>query len=164
VEIRSLNHRYLDCRVKLPLPFAAFEEQVRKRVQATQERGRVEVSLRRDNGEAGTVQVEVDLELARGYYQALSDIAEALGINEHPGIMDVVKPRRGLSAYFAQRLIWSAEWDLLAPALDPRPCKGLYWPWRRARGGQTLAADLRAPPWEGFLKNLGLIRWRIGLG
>ncbi|MBW1749293.1 MAG: YicC family protein, partial [Deltaproteobacteria bacterium] len=45
VEIRTVNHRFLDQRVVLPRAYGALEERVKKTVAAGQDRGRVEVSL-----------------------------------------------------------------------------------------------------------------------
>lgn len=50
-EIRSINHRYLDCSIKTPEIFRQLESEVRLLVQQELHRGRVECSLRFQPGE-----------------------------------------------------------------------------------------------------------------
>lgn len=52
VELRSVNHRFLEVAVKLPRALAAFEDQVRKAVQQRCLRGRVDVTVSIQNGAA----------------------------------------------------------------------------------------------------------------
>ena len=45
VTVRSVNHRYLDVQVRAPQALAAFEQEVRSRVQRRVARGRVELTV-----------------------------------------------------------------------------------------------------------------------
>ena len=45
VELRSVNHRFLDLALRVPSDFAEFEPAIRSRLQEEIERGRVSVSL-----------------------------------------------------------------------------------------------------------------------
>src|SRR3989442_710052 len=47
VEIRSVNQRFLDVRIVAPREYAAWEREMRDRVRAVAQRGRVEVSVAR---------------------------------------------------------------------------------------------------------------------
>ena len=74
VEVRSVNHRYLDVRVRLPRPLAAFEADVRARVQARFDRGKLEVLVQTPAGGALGQDLEIDFHAVRRYL----DAAEAL--------------------------------------------------------------------------------------
>lgn len=62
-ELRSLNHRYLEVMVRLPEDLRGLEAQVRERLAARLQRGKVECSLRfrRDPGAAGGLSLNQDL-------------------------------------------------------------------------------------------------------
>lgn len=60
VELRSVNHRFADLRLRLPAEFADCESDVRKRILARVQRGHVDavVSLSRPDGREGTPQLD----------------------------------------------------------------------------------------------------------
>jgi uncharacterized protein (TIGR00255 family) len=59
VELRSVNHRYLDVTIKLPEELRTMEPALRERLAAAQKRGKVEcrVSLARTVGAGGTITI-----------------------------------------------------------------------------------------------------------
>jgi uncharacterized protein (TIGR00255 family) len=79
VEIRSVNNRYLDCTVKLPRMYSFAEDAVRKQVQKTLSRGKVDVYFTVDSSAADVARVSVNRELASGYAAALRELAEIAG-------------------------------------------------------------------------------------
>jgi uncharacterized protein (TIGR00255 family) len=86
VELRSVNHRYLDVSIRMPREIQSFEDRVRKSVQQTVGRGRVDVfiSWRVDAGE--TVNVTLDRGLAQAYHQALTEMCQVCALEEAPGL------------------------------------------------------------------------------
>jgi uncharacterized protein (TIGR00255 family) len=78
VELRSVNHRYLDVTVKLPEELRALEPALRERIAAAQKRGKVEcrVSLARTVGGAGML--AVNLERVQQLGNAAAGIARAI--------------------------------------------------------------------------------------
>jgi uncharacterized protein (TIGR00255 family) len=62
VELRSVNHRYLDVTLKLPEELRTLEPAVRERIVGGQKRGKVEcrVSLARTVGAAGTLAINAE--------------------------------------------------------------------------------------------------------
>lgn len=90
VELRSVNHRFLDVSLKLPSSLAVFEGDIRKFLKDNVARGRVTVSaqlqIARDPGDAG---LDPD-RLAQGLTmvgQAAKALAEETG-QEHPVTLD----------------------------------------------------------------------------
>lgn len=80
VEIRSLNHRFAEVLVRLPRELASLEDRVRSRVQARVLRGRMEVTIMREERGARPKSVRADIELARAYAQALRELSDVLGV------------------------------------------------------------------------------------
>ena len=80
VEVKSVNNRFLDCSVRLSRNYLFAEDQIKQTVSAAVSRGKVDVFVTNQSSrEEGTV-VCVNQELAREYYQAISQIAGSLGL------------------------------------------------------------------------------------
>ena len=91
VEIKSVNNRFLDCTVRLPRTFLFAETSVKDAVSAQVRRGKVEVNVSVQNAlDTGTV-VVVNRELAREYYNAVSVIAEDLGLETGLNALNVAR-------------------------------------------------------------------------
>jgi uncharacterized protein (TIGR00255 family) len=86
VEARSVNHRYLDARVRLPRLLAPLEGELRARLQARFARGKVDLAVNAPGGGAPPPRLEIDLEAARSYLRAASELRDAEGV---PGELDV---------------------------------------------------------------------------
>ncbi|BDD86425.1 YicC/YloC family endoribonuclease [Desulfofustis limnaeus] len=80
VEVRCVNNRFLDVKIKLPRDYGTLEEIVRRRVGDFQQRGRVDVSLTVSGDFSDLVSVRVDRNLAATYQRALAVLAEQLGV------------------------------------------------------------------------------------
>jgi uncharacterized protein (TIGR00255 family) len=82
VEIRSVNHRYGEIYVKLPRLLMPFENEVRKCVAGRLKRGKIEVFIQMEGVAGAGALPEVDLQLAKSYYDAFVKMKEALGLHE----------------------------------------------------------------------------------
>jgi uncharacterized protein YicC (UPF0701 family) len=82
VEVRSVNHRYLDARVKLPRLLAGFEGDVRARLQARLDRGKVDLSVTTPGSGGPAPPLEIDLDAARKYLRASRALCEGEGVGE----------------------------------------------------------------------------------
>ena len=100
VEVRAVNHRYLDVRARLPRPLSALEGDVRARMQGRFGRGKIDLSVTAPGGGARPAAVDIDLETARGYRDAADslrgdglegalDIGTVLSL---PGVSRLVEP------------------------------------------------------------------------
>lgn len=80
VEIRSVNHRFCEVVTRLPKSYAALEDRVRKTIQEKISRGRLDVFVTVSNFDCGkNKSVAVDKELAQAYFNALQELADAVG-------------------------------------------------------------------------------------
>lgn len=97
VEIRSLNHRFLEVLVRLPRELSSFEDRIRTLVQGRVLRGRVEVAIIRENYGKRARSVKVDVDLAKTFITALNDLKRALELTGTPdlsmlvGLPDLIK-------------------------------------------------------------------------
>ncbi len=140
VEIRSVNHRNLDVRARLPRALSACEPDLKARAQARLSRGRIDASVVAAGGAPTGPTLEVDpegfarlveaaRELAREHdLQAELRVADLLAV---PGVVRSVE--RELDP---ERLAEAAglAWDQALDALEAM----------RAREGESLDRDLRS--------------------
>ena len=78
VEIKSVNHRYLDLTVKTPRLYAFLEEPIKGAVSAAVSRGKADVYVAVVQKDGGDVTVTPNLPLARQYAAALERLRDEL--------------------------------------------------------------------------------------
>lgn len=88
VEIRALNHRYLEIVIHLPRSYLAFEEKAREIIGARVSRGRLEVYFTVTQEGEKKYAVKVDKELAIVYDKSLKELAYFLGIPDDKRVFD----------------------------------------------------------------------------
>jgi uncharacterized protein (TIGR00255 family) len=84
VEVRSLNHKYLDVSVRMPSWLMEHEMAVRKLAREAFERGKIDVSISQTDKRRKNITVDTDL--AREMYSAFSCLQKELAI---PGGLDI---------------------------------------------------------------------------
>ena len=82
VEIRAVNHRYLDISVKMPRRYSFAEEAIKSAIKEKLYRGKVEVSVSIDNAGQSDSDVKLDADLAAKYYDALSTLRDSFEFGE----------------------------------------------------------------------------------
>ncbi len=82
VEIRSVNSRYFEYSSRIPRSFAFLDAQLKKQLASRISRGKVELSLTVQTVEAQDSTVQLNLELARSYQQALRRLSDELGVRD----------------------------------------------------------------------------------
>ena len=80
VEIKSVNHRYLDVSVKMPRSLSYLEEEIKKAVSSKLTRGKVDVFITFNNNSLEGRDIKINTEIARMYIKELRDLAESEGI------------------------------------------------------------------------------------
>ena len=76
VEIKSVNHRYLDLHIKIPAEFQNFENVIRQKVTGQFKRGRLDAFVRIDF-KRENIKLDVNHNLIRAYVQLMSEIKSA---------------------------------------------------------------------------------------
>jgi uncharacterized protein (TIGR00255 family) len=80
VEVRSVNHRHLDLRARLPRLLSALEPAVRERAQARMSRGKVELGVSMPEGASPLQRIEIDRGAAREYARVAAELRESEGL------------------------------------------------------------------------------------
>jgi uncharacterized protein (TIGR00255 family) len=75
-EVRCVNNRHLDLKMKVPRGYAALEDRIRPLVAASHVRGRVDLLVTVSGDFSDLQEVTVNLPLARAYRDALQSLAE----------------------------------------------------------------------------------------
>ena len=89
-DVRSVNHRFLDVKVRLPRELLPREAEVVERVRGAVGRGRVDVTVRADVVGRSSYRLEVDPELAAEYLRAAGEIAAATGqVGSAPSVAEL---------------------------------------------------------------------------
>ncbi len=80
VEIRSVNYKSFETGVKAPRVYGFLEDKLRKHIHTLVSRGKLEVNVFVISVDDGSVTVEVNKTLAKGYIDAVKDIADSFGL------------------------------------------------------------------------------------
>ena len=79
IEIKTVNHRFLDCNIKLPRNFLFVEDRVKKAVSSAISRGHVDLYLTYEQSSTEGAYT-VDLELANNYLTAVRQLENGTGL------------------------------------------------------------------------------------
>jgi uncharacterized protein (TIGR00255 family) len=89
VELRSVNHKFCEVKVRLPRELSVLEGSVSKTIKDKLSRGAIDAALKRTSrSAAGTVPV-IDVGLVREYRRAFSEIAAAAGLPDEVSLRDL---------------------------------------------------------------------------
>ena len=119
LSMRSVNHRFLDVRVKMPECWDALEMEIRKNLQEHFRRGHVEVTLQVQAGKKNAV--TINREVAAAYLEGAQTLSKEYGVKAEPDISAILRlPGVASSAPPAEELdkIASAVRAGLASAIE----------------------------------------------
>lgn len=80
IEIKTVNHRFLDCYIKLPRNFLFVEDRVKKAVSSAISRGHVDLYLTYEQSSTDEGAYTVDMELANNYLTAVRQLENGTGL------------------------------------------------------------------------------------
>ena len=81
VEMKSVNHRYLDVNIKMPKKLNFFESAIRGELKNYISRGKVDLFITYEDYSENTSTVRYNKELAQEYFQYLQQISEDFGLD-----------------------------------------------------------------------------------
>jgi len=96
VEIKSVNHRYLDVHIKIPGEYQNFESVIRQKISTAFKRGRLDVFVRIDY-KRENIKLDVNEQLIRAYVKMLSELKAAYPI-QGDVTLDMISRLPGLVA------------------------------------------------------------------
>ncbi len=137
-ELRSVNHRYADFSLRLPRELYALEDKVRRLLQESIRRGRVDVYITLDKMPDALRQVKINHDLAEEYYHSLAELSERLGIGgnvELTHLLQIPELFKATGSALTEEELWPAVASALQEALG----KLLL---QRKNEGKNLCRDL----------------------
>ncbi len=138
VEIKSVNHRYLDISLRLPRNISLLEDNIRNVIKKKISRGRIDLFVKIQDEDAEKRNVKLDKELAKAYYSALGELADTLQISKEIKLMDIALMPDVLG-YEETEEDLDLNWSFLQVALNEALEQLLEM---RAKEGQELCKDL----------------------
>ena len=81
IEMKSVNHRYLDLNIKLPKKLNFLESTIRNKISESVFRGKVDVYITLNEHSDACYQVTINDAIAQKYYDSISVMADKLGID-----------------------------------------------------------------------------------
>ena len=73
IEIKSVNHRYLDINVKIPKTISYLEETIKKEISNKIKRGKIDVFVSFENNSEEGRKIEINKQLAKLYIEQLKN-------------------------------------------------------------------------------------------
>ena len=91
VEIKSVNHRYLDISVKMPKVLSYLEETVKKEIATKVKRGKIDVFITFQNNMAEGKEIKINTEIAKIYIDELKKLAKQEEISANIEVTEISK-------------------------------------------------------------------------
>ncbi len=138
VELKSVNHRFLDLSFRMPRSFNCLEDMARKQIGSRLARGHVDVFSTYRNMREDSKKVTVDEALLSAYMTALDQIREKAGLSDNRGLMQMAQMHDVLVVSEAeedQEALKELMEEALSGALDQMQEM-------RSREGDSLKADV----------------------
>ena len=91
VELRSVNHRYLDLNIKVPRIYGYLEDVVSKRAQAAIARGKVDIFVAVRAKEGADIKVTPNMAVIQGYVDAIKKVSETYGVSDEVSALSLLR-------------------------------------------------------------------------
>lgn len=98
VEAKSVNHRFLEIFLRTPSALFPLEAEFKKKISERLKRGRIEVSIRLEGEGVDVSKVNLNLEIARNYFDVLNrlktefDLQSPINLKTLAGFRDIFTP------------------------------------------------------------------------
>lgn len=90
-EIKSVNHKFFECNVKLPRAYLFLEDKLRAYVQGRVSRGKVDLFLQVETLEEPEVRVTVNHSLADAYVSAFQELKERYALSDNLSLSHLLR-------------------------------------------------------------------------
>lgn len=91
VELKSVNHRFLDLNIKLPKALSFSEDSIRNAVKGTLIRGHIDVYVNYEDLRQNKSTLKVDEALAKNYINISRELSEKYTINDNVGTYEILR-------------------------------------------------------------------------
>lgn len=91
VEMRSVNHRFLEISIRMPREFSALEDRIKKKVQEKVKRGRIDIYITIGMTESVSSSLRVNWGLASEYMKVYDEMSRRFGRDEPISIVELLR-------------------------------------------------------------------------
>lgn len=138
VELKSVNHRYLDLNIKMPRKLNVFEGQIRNLMKNYMQRGKVDVFVTYEDYTAGSVSLKYNSEIAGEYLKYLRKMEEEFSLENDIKVSSLSRYPEVLTME-EQSIDEEETWNFLEGTLRDACTKFVE---TREREGRNLKEDL----------------------
>ena len=89
VEMRTVNHKYIDINIKIPKIISYLEEDIRKEISKNIKRGKVDITIGFENYSKDGNNVKINTSLAKMYIENLRKLAEEENLSSNIEVTDI---------------------------------------------------------------------------
>lgn len=91
IEMKSVNHRYLDLNIKLPKKLNFLESLIRNKISESIFRGKVDVYITLNEHSDACYKVSINDIIAKEYFDSIAEMAEKLGVENDMKASNIVR-------------------------------------------------------------------------
>ncbi|MGI6096005.1 MAG: YicC/YloC family endoribonuclease [Lachnospiraceae bacterium] len=155
VEIKSVNHRYLDFNIKMPKKFSFFESSIRNLLKTYMQRGKVDIFITYEDYTQNRMAVKYNSELAGEYFTYLRQIADefqlsneitAVALSRYPEVLTMEEQTMD------EKELWALMERVISQAAE-------QFVQERTKEGENLKKDL-FQKLDGMLEKVEMIEKR----
>lgn len=147
VEVKTLNHRFIDISVRSPERFSPMETRLRDEIKKAFARGSFSVHIYPVSSEAAAL--KLNLQMAKLYIEAAEELKKELGVKGEVDIATLLR-QKDIFAFERKGPFAEEDWSNVKAGLDAALSQVAIW---REREGEALEKDLfsRMDSLEGLL-------------
>ncbi len=138
VEMKSVNHRYMELGIKMPKKFNVFEANIRSLLKKDIQRGKVDLFITYEVFEDSTVDLKYNSGLAEGYMDIFKRISEQFGIENDIRVSTLARFPEVITTEQSEE-DEEALWKLIESAISDAVSKFVE---QRITEGEALKEDL----------------------
>ncbi|MBU0485972.1 MAG: YicC family protein [Proteobacteria bacterium] len=119
-EIRSVNHRFFDPKIRIPNKYAGLEERIKKEVMNFYSRAHVDITIGVSGDQSEALKLQVNLPLAKQFLHCLQELKANLSLAENPNLSMIASYRDVISTIDQEENLdelWPTVQQALAGAL-----------------------------------------------
>ncbi len=155
IEMKSVNHRYLDANIKMPKKLSFFESSIRNELKNYVQRGKIDLFITYEDFSEDNVCIRYNKDIAAEYIGYLKNMAEDFGLDNDIRVSTLSRYPEVFS--MEEQTVDEEEiWKGLAKAIQ-EAAEGLVQ--TRIREGKNLAQDLIGKL-DGMLEHVAFIEER----
>lgn len=91
IEIRSVNHRYLDISIKMPRTISYLEDEIKKIISSKIKRGKIDINIMLENNSSEGKNIKINKEVAKIYIEELRQLAKEENLLSNIEVTEISK-------------------------------------------------------------------------